>query len=128
VNRRIRQISSLVRRHGGHALALALGLASGSAALSCAPRPLGANEYAIHVTEQGFEPAELAVPRGQAVTLVITRDVESTCATEMHFAGAEQRWRLPLHQQVRIPLPDGVEDTLRYSCGMDMYEAWIVAK
>jgi hypothetical protein len=46
----------------------------------------------------------------------------------MHFAGVEQRWRLPLHQQVRIPLPDGVEDTLRYSCGMDMYEAWIVAK
>ena len=115
-------------RTAGHALATVLAVAAAAAALSCTPRKLGPGEYAIHVTDQGFEPAELAVPRGQAVTLVITRDVEGTCATEMHFAGAERRWRLPLHQPVRIPLADGVEDTLRYSCGMDMYEAWIIGK
>ena len=85
-------------------------------------------EYSIRVTDAGFEPAELAVPKGTPITLVVTREVSETCATDLVIVGSGKSVPLPLRRSVRIPLPNGVVDTLRYACGMDMFRGTVVAK
>jgi plastocyanin domain-containing protein len=85
-------------------------------------------EVAIHVTADGFVPQRAFAPRGQAVTLVVTRDTDQTCATAMTVDGIDKSWDLPLHQAVRIDLPQGVADTLHYICGMGMERGEVIAK
>ena len=85
-------------------------------------------EIQIHVTTDGFVPSRAVAPRGQAVTLVVTRDTDQTCATDMVVAGIDKTWSLPLHRAVRIDLPQGVTDTLRYVCGMGMERGEVVAQ
>ncbi|MGH7740761.1 MAG: cupredoxin domain-containing protein [Candidatus Eiseniibacteriota bacterium] len=92
-----------------------------------APKP-GYAEVAIHVTTDGFVPKSALVARGKPVTLVVTRDTDQTCATAMVVAGSDREWLLPLHRAVRIDLPQGVTDTLRYVCTMGMEHGEVVAE
>lgn len=86
------------------------------------------NEVVIEVTDAGFVPAIANVPKGQAVTLVVTRKTAATCATEMVYAGTKEKHDLPLDQTVRIELPANRPDTLDYACAMDMIKGQIVSK
>ena len=107
---------------------LALAIVAGVMLAGCAARdaaPPGA--IAIAVTENGFEPAVVTVPRGKPVTLIVTRRTDKTCATEMVFDGGGGSHDLPLGKPVRIDLP-AVTDTLRYACGMEMIRGMLVAK
>ena len=88
----------------------------------------GSHEYQIAVTDKGFEPAELKVPKGRAVTLVITRKTDQTCATEVVFASLEKRFALPLNQPVRVDLPASDGGTLSYVCGMNMLGGKVVVQ
>ena len=85
---------------------------------------LAPGEMKLEVTDAGFVPAVLEVPKGQAVTLVVTRKVE-TCATEMIFAGTTDKHDLPLNQTVRVELPADRADTLNYACAMDMIKGTV---
>ena len=83
----------------------------------------------VKVTEDGFTPAEVSVPRGSAATLVITRVTDRTCATTAVFQAPDGRkFPLPLDQPVRIELAADRPDTLRYACSMDMYQGMVVSK
>src|SRR5258705_10498229 len=72
-------------------------------------------EVRLSVTDGGFEPARVEVPRGQPFTLVVTRKTDQTCATEMLIPALNEHRALPLNQAVRIDVPNGVADTLRYA-------------
>ena len=101
------------------------------AATGCGQRqeaPAGPREIQLAVTDRGFEPPETTLPRGQAFTLVVTRKTDQTCATELVIPKLNQRHALPLNQPVRIEVAAGIEDTLRYVCGMNMLGGTIVAK
>jgi plastocyanin domain-containing protein len=106
-------------------LALAVALAAGCARPAAKP---GYAEVAIHVTSDGFVPKQASVPRGKPVTLVVTRDTDQTCATAMVVEGIDKPWELPLHRAVRIDVPRGVSDTLRYVCTMGMEHGMVVAE
>lgn len=82
----------------------------------------------LAVTDGGFEPARVEVPRGQPFTLVITRKTDQTCATEILIPALNERRALPLNQAVRIEVPKGVADTLNYVCGMHMFGGTVAAK
>ena len=84
--------------------------------------------HVIEVTDAGFEPRVTEVRKGEPVTLVVTRRIDHTCATEMIFAGNDSTYDLPFKKAVRIRLPAMTGDTLRYACGMDMYSGVLVAK
>jgi len=88
---------------------------------------LAEGEMKIEVTDAGFVPAVLEVPKGQAVTLVVTRTAQ-TCATEMIFAANGEKHDLPLNQTVRVALPADRPDTLDYACAMDMVKGRVVSK
>src|SRR6266487_338219 len=78
----------------------------------------GPREVQLAVTDAGFEPARAEVPRGQPLTLVVTRKTDQTCATEILIPALNERRSLPLNQAVRIDVPNGIADTLSYVCGM----------
>lgn len=83
-------------------------------------------EVRVDVTDEGFDPAEVKVPANQAVTLVMTRKTDQTCAKEVVFASLNQRYALPLNQPVRISLPASQGGTLSYECGMKMLGGRVV--
>ena len=85
-------------------------------------------EVRIAVTDEGFVPAVVEIPKNEAVTLVVTRKTDQTCATEMIIAETGARHDLPKDQVVRIELPAGQPDTLHYACAMDMIKGMVVAK
>ena len=105
-------------------LALSAALAIGCAA----PAAKGPKEFKIAVTDDGFVPAETAIPKGEAVTLAVTRKTDRTCATSMVFAENGQKYELPLNETVKIELAAGQPDTLHYACPMDMIKGTIVAR
>ena len=61
-----------------------LALAAALALAGCASS--GPKEIAITVTDSGFEPKEVRIPKGQPAVVVITRKTDRTCATEAVFA------------------------------------------
>jgi len=89
----------------------------------CAPS--GPSEIQVAVTDNGFEPNNVVVKRGQAAVLVITRKTQNTCATEAVFAETGRKYDLPLNQPVRIDLTGASPGTLHYACGMDMEHATV---
>jgi plastocyanin domain-containing protein len=91
----------------------------------CSPR---ATEVQVAVTEDGFVPEVVSVPRGVPATLVITRKTEATCATEAVFQKTGRKFDLPLNQAVRIPIETAAAETLAYACGMDMYRGQVIVQ
>ena len=84
----------------------------------CAPG--GTKEIQVSVTDKGFEPRDVTIPRGHAAVLVITRKTDSTCATEALFAETAKKYDLPLNTPVRIDLTNVGPGKLHYACAMGM--------
>ncbi len=84
----------------------------------------------VKVTEQGFEPAELAVRRGDRVTLAFTRTIERTCATEVIITppGGQPRPKheLPLGKTVEVAVTLDVPGRWTFACAMNMIRGSIV--
>jgi thiol-disulfide isomerase/thioredoxin len=86
---------------------------------------------AIDVTDAGYTPARVTIPRGQRVVLVFTRRSESTCAVDVHFTlpdGTKVDRRLPLGQPVEIALKIDRAVEIPYACGMNMVHGTIVVQ
>lgn len=66
-----------------------------------------AREVQVEVTDQGFVPAETVIPKNQAVTLVVTRKTENTCATEIVLPSLNQRHALPLDKHLGVTSDEG---------------------
>jgi plastocyanin domain-containing protein len=74
----------------------------------------------VTVSDRGFVPAQITVKRGAPVTLLVTRETEATCATELVIEGTGVRQPLPLGQEVRVTFTPEKKGELHYSCPMDM--------
>jgi len=83
---------------------------------------------AITVTENGFEPATVTVAAGKPVTLVVTRQTDKTCATELVMAEHHINQPLPLGQPVEITFTPDKPGELTYACAMDMYKGKVIVK
>lgn len=89
---------------------------------------LAPGEVAIEVTDAGFVPAIVTIPKGKPATLVFTRQIEQTCAKEVVFTASGEKHDLPLKQAVRVTLPADRADTLDYACGMNMLTGKVVSE
>jgi plastocyanin domain-containing protein len=74
----------------------------------------------IAVTSEGFVPALTKVKVGEPVTLVVTRKVERTCATEIVIKDFKVSKPLPLSQAVEVTLTPSKPGKIRFACAMDM--------
>jgi plastocyanin domain-containing protein len=99
------------------ALPVVLALAAPSAATATAKE---ARTVAVTVTNEGFVPAEIKVKRGEPVKLVVTRQTERTCATEIVMKDFGVNQPLPLGKPVTVSVTPKKAGTFRYACGMDM--------
>src|SRR5262245_36928528 len=80
----------------------------------------GPSEVQVAVTDNGFEPNNVGIKKGQTAVLVITRKSNNTCATEAVFTETGKKYDLPLNTPVRVDLTGASPGTLHYACGMDM--------
>jgi plastocyanin domain-containing protein len=113
-----------------HLAAAAMLLANVSACTSSSSssRAAGAQEVAIHVTENGFEPERVTVKAGSPVTLLVTRDTDKTCATELVLTEPRIKRQLPLNQTVAITFTPTHAGELTYACGMDMLHGSVLVE
>ena len=106
------------------ACALALVTASSLSLAGCgksAPAAADGNrDLAIAVTAKGFEPKTIKAQVGKPLTLVVTRKVERTCATEIVIKDFGIDKPLPLGQAVTVELTPTKPGPIRFACAMDM--------
>jgi len=100
-------------------LALALGAAPQVQAAQKTSRA-AFQTIAINVTSDGFVPAEVKARAGQPLRLVVTRQVERTCATEIVMKDLGVNQPLPLGKPVTITVTPRKPGAYRFACGMDM--------
>lgn len=98
--------------------------APGSAARARAP----SDPIQVAVTAEGFVAARTRVRVGQPVTLVVTRKVERTCATEIVLKDYGINEPLPLDQPVAIAFTPRKPGRIPYACAMDMLAGELVAE
>jgi plastocyanin domain-containing protein len=95
-------------------------------ALGCGPtsaagaeaKPVS-GEIALKLTEQGFEPADFTVKKGEPLKLVITRTTDATCAKEIVVDEYAVRSELPLGKPVTVTFTPTKTGALHYGCAMD---------
>lgn len=95
---------------------------AGTAAATVAEAPPNASNartVAMTVTDNGFEPSEVKVKKGEPVRLVITRKTDATCATSITVDGTDIRRDLPLNEPVEVTFTPAKAGDLRYGCGMN---------
>jgi plastocyanin domain-containing protein len=83
-------------------------------------KPATAQKVEIAVTSAGFVPALTKVKVGQVVTMVVTRKVEKTCATDIVIKDFGINKPLPLNEAVEITLTPSKPGKIRFACSMDM--------
>ena len=115
------------RSHARFAPALVL-TALVAVAAGCGGQKMAPGEVAIEVTDEGFVPAVVTLPKGKPATLVFTRKIEETCAKEVIFTASGEKHDLPLKQPVRVTLPAERPDTMDYACGMNMLTGKVVSE
>jgi len=84
--------------------------------------------FEVAVTDSGFTPNSITVPAGKAVTLVVTRKTDQTCAKEIVFPEQNIRKALPLNEAVEISLPASPKREIAYKCGMDMLSGKVIVE
>lgn len=76
------------------------------------------NRVEMVVTDRGFEPQNVRVKAGEPVTLLITRKVDGTCATEVVIDDYGINTKLPLNTQVSVNFTPKKTGYLKYGCAM----------
>jgi plastocyanin len=87
-----------------------------------------AHPLEITVTNDGFVPARAKVKVGQPVTLVVTRKVERTCATDLVIKDYGVNKPLPQGERVEVTFTPTKPGPIRYACAMDMVAGELVAE
>lgn len=110
-----------------------LGLRPGQRATPGAANPVvsergehAAQTVKISVTEQGFEPAKVALRAGTPARLVFTRTTDETCGTEVVFPSLGIKRALPLNEPVTIEFTPENDGEVAFACGMNMLRGVVV--
>ncbi len=100
-------------------MAAALGVCSACAvfALGCNKPPKGT--VLMSVTEDGFEPSQIEVKKGEPLKLVITRKTDATCARAIVIDEYNIHTDLPLDTPVTVAFTPNKSGRVKYGCAMN---------
>jgi len=71
----------------------------------------------IKVTEEGFQPREVRLKKGERVVLVFTRVTDDTCITAIDIPAEHvSKLELPLDKQVPVTITPAKEGTEEFHC------------
>ena len=90
--------------------------------------PTSGQHIEIAVTSDGFVPSGARVRVGQPVTLVVTRQLERTCATDIVINDYGINQPLPQGQAVEVTFTPAKAGPIRYACAMDMIAGELIAE
>ncbi len=96
--------------------------------LGCNKAETKPGTIAITADQKGFTPSSVSVDKGKPVTLAFTRTSEDTCATAVVFPELNLKKDLPMNTTVYVDVPTDSARTLKFTCGMGMYESSVVIK
>lgn len=85
-------------------------------------------EATIVVTERGYEPSAVTVPAGEPIRLTFLRKADPSCGDTLTFKGLGIDKTLPHNEPVVVELPPQKPGTVRFACGMDMYQGRVIVK
>jgi plastocyanin domain-containing protein len=88
--------------------------------------PVSTGPVSITVDGDGFKPSSITFKKGAPGTLIFTRTVDDTCATEVVFPQLDIKKDLPKNTPVTITVPTDKEQKLTFQCGMGMYKSSVV--
>lgn len=74
----------------------------------------------LEVTDDGFVPDAIKLRANEAVTLVITRKTDETCATDLLIDGTDINVPLPLNKAVEVAWTPTKAGKVKFGCAMDM--------
>ena len=81
----------------------------------------------VAVEAHGYYPSELHAKAGARVQLVVTRTADKSCGTVFKIPSLGIERSLPLNERVAIELTMPSSGSVRFTCGMDMFEGTIIA-
>ncbi len=108
-------------------LACASQPASPPAAPPAAAAAPGGDRVIVRVTDEGFVPARIPAKKGVPLTLVITREVGKTCATEIQFDGQPGTTELPIGKSVEVTYTPSRTGDVKFGCAMGMMIGGVIA-
>lgn len=87
-----------------------------------APKPVatGTRSIEMKVTEDGFQPGNVTLKKGEPVKFIVTRVTDATCATELLIADTDIKAELPLNKPVEIAWTPTKAGQVKFGCAMDM--------
>ena len=88
----------------------------------------GPARFEIEVGASGYDPGEVTATAGEPLTLVFTRVTDQGCGQELVIPSQDIRRNLPLDEAVEVTFTPSAAGTLRFTCGMDMYDGAIVVQ
>jgi plastocyanin domain-containing protein len=109
-------------------ISLAALIASAFTTIATATTMPRERKIAVVVTSNGFEPSTINVRAGQPLRLVITREVDRTCATDIVIEDYGIKKALPLNKPVEVRFTPKKTGTIRYACAMGMIAGSLIVK
>ena len=104
-------------------------LACNEAAESTAQEPAPVeSRHEVSVGAHGYEPSSIQAAAGQPLTLVVTRTTDEGCGDVLAIPSRDIRRDLPLNEPVEIRFTPSEAGSIRFTCGMDMYDGTIVVQ
>ncbi|MFT5357253.1 MAG: plastocyanin domain-containing protein [Polyangiales bacterium] len=82
----------------------------------------------VEVGAMGYTPPSVEAVAGEPLALVFRRTTDEGCGEELVFPDRDIRRDLPLNEDVVVELTPETGETIRFTCGMDMYRGSIVAQ
>lgn len=75
----------------------------------------------VKISEDGFQPAQIEVKKGENLVLMVTRTTDKTCMKELKAVKGTGQTDLPLNKEVRFDV-GALEKSgeVKLLCGMDM--------
>ena len=96
---------------------LALVVALPVLAADKAPAPAAGKAITIKVTENGFEPQEIKVKKGQPVTLTFLRTTDRTCIKAVDIPAEKVKgFQLPLDKAVSLTITPAKAGVEKFHC------------
>lgn len=96
---------------------LVLALALPAYAADKAAAPAAGKAIQIKVTENGFEPQEIKVKKGQPVTLTFLRTTDRTCIKAIDIPAEKVKgFELPLDKPVSLTITPAKAGTEKFHC------------
>lgn len=122
-------MKGIVRKSAGLAFVAAVSLTLVLVAAGCGGGAGTVKErVTVEVTQDGFVPKEIPAKAGQAITLIVTRKTDLTCAKQIIFADLGVQKDLPLNEAVEVTVTPTKAGDLRFACSMDMVAGKLVVQ